>query len=63
MSSRQQDTAARKLCSLPVCGAMADWYTDFFGETEYYCDRHKPMIPQSLLKRVEGPGTGSLVQK
>jgi hypothetical protein len=32
---------------------MADWYTDFFGETEYYCDRHKPVIPQSLLKRAD----------
>lgn len=63
MSSGQQDTTTRKLCSLPVCGATADWYTDFFGETEYYCDRHKPMIPQSLLKRVESPGTGSSVQK
>jgi hypothetical protein len=36
---------------------MADWYTDFFGETEYYCDKHKPMIPQSLLKRADAAGT------
>jgi hypothetical protein len=57
MSAEERDTSDRKSCSFPVCGAMADWATDFFGETEYYCDKHKPMIPQSLLKRVDTAGT------
>jgi hypothetical protein len=57
MSAEERDTSGRKLCSFPVCGAMADWSTDFFGETEYYCDKHKPMIPQSLLKRADAAGT------
>jgi len=49
--AQQTDTSKRQLCSLPICGSAADWFTDFFGGTEYYCDKHKPMIPQSLLKR------------
>jgi hypothetical protein len=57
MSAEERGTIGRKLCSFPVCGVMADWSTDFFGETEYYCDKHKPMIPQSLLKRVDATGT------
>jgi hypothetical protein len=57
MPAEEKDTNRPKLCSFPVCGAAADWFTDFFGETEYYCDRHKPMIPKSLLKRVGDKGT------
>jgi hypothetical protein len=53
MPAEKKDANRRKLCSFPVCGATADWFTDFFGETEYYCDKHKPMIPQSLLKRAD----------
>jgi hypothetical protein len=22
-----------------------------FGETEYYCEEHKPMVPQAFLKK------------
>jgi hypothetical protein len=57
MPAEEQDQSRRKLCSFPVCGATADWFTDFFGETEYYCDKHKPMIPKSLLKRADAEGT------
>jgi hypothetical protein len=57
MPAEEKDTSRRKLCSFPVCGATADWFTDFFGETEYYCEKHKPMIPVSLLKRADGRGT------
>jgi len=63
MSSEEQDTSQPKLCSLPLCGAMADWSTDFFGETEYYCDKHKPVIPQTLLKRAGAAGTSNSVRK
>jgi len=52
VASQQTNGKKRQLCSLPLCGSAADWFTDFFGGTEYYCDKHKPMIPQSLLKRV-----------
>ena len=59
MSAEEKDTSRRKLCSFPVCEAMADWYTDFFGETEYYCEKYKPMIPLSLLKRADAKGRSS----
>jgi hypothetical protein len=60
MSAEEKDAPSRrKLCSFPVCGAMADWFTDFFGETEYYCEKHKPMIPLSLLKRADAKGRSS----
>ena len=56
MTAEEQDMSPRKLCSFPVCGERADWFTDFFGETEFYCDKHKPVIPQSLLKRADAKG-------
>jgi hypothetical protein len=45
------DLKERPLCSLPLCPAPADWFVESFDETEYYCDRHKPMVPQAFLKR------------
>ncbi len=52
MSAEVQDNSKPKLCSFPVCGAKADWSTGFFGETEYYCNTHKPMIPEGFLKKL-----------
>jgi hypothetical protein len=63
MPAEDQDKSERKLCSVPLCGATADWFTDFFGETEYYCGSHKPIIPHSLLKRVHVAGKGGLVRE
>jgi len=56
MPEEKSDVNKRVRCSFPFCGATADWYTDFFGETEYYCDRHKPMVPQVFLKRPVAAG-------
>ena len=53
MPEEKADEGGQVLCSFPLCGATADWLTDFFGETEYYCDKHKPMVPQAFLKRVD----------
>jgi len=52
MPSRETETGKRRLCSFPLCGSAADWLTERFGETQYYCERHKPMVPQGFLKRV-----------
>lgn len=59
MLPEERNTGQGKLCSFSLCGATAHWYTDFFGDTEYYCDRHKPVIPQSLLKRAGAVGGAS----
>ncbi len=53
MQGKQDNTRKHQLCSLPLCGAVAEWFTDSFGATEYYCDRHKPTIPQAFLKRAD----------
>jgi len=63
MPAEEHDTSQHKLCSFPLCGATADYFTDFFGETEYYCDKHKPVIPESLLKRARAVGTNDSVSK
>jgi hypothetical protein len=52
MSKEEARPSKRQACSLPLCGAPADWFVESFGEIEYYCDRHKPMVPQAFLKRV-----------
>ena len=51
MPKEVQDTEP-KLCCFPVCGATANWSTGFFGEIEYYCNAHKPMIPKGFLKKL-----------
>jgi hypothetical protein len=62
MPAEVQSTNKAKLCSFPACGAMADWCSDFFGETEYYCDIHKPMIPRSFLKKANTSATSDSVR-
>lgn len=52
MPAEVEDNSKPKLCVFPICGATADWSTGFFGETEYYCNRHKPMIPEGFLKKL-----------
>ena len=51
MQTKQQDPSGPPVCSFPLCSSVAEWFTDLFGGTEYYCDRHKPMIPQAFLKK------------
>jgi len=63
MHATETDTRGRQLCSFPLCGSVADWFTDFFGGTEYYCERHKPMIPQAFLKRPAAGGTSGSASK
>jgi len=58
MREERADMKGRRLCSLPLCGAPADWFVESFGEIQYYCDRHKPMVPQALLKRLPAGTTG-----
>jgi len=52
--ARMPDRAIEKrpVCSIPLCGAPADWATQAFGKSEYYCDRHKPLVPLALLKKI-----------
>lgn len=63
MPTEEQDNSERKLCSVPLCGVTADWFTNFFGDPEYYCDKHKPVIPESLLKRARAVGTNDSASK
>lgn len=57
MQAKQRDASGRPLCSFPLCGSVAEWFTDLFGGTEYYCDKHKPMIPQAFLKKAVARAT------
>jgi len=63
MPEQRVDVNKRVLCSLPLCGAPADWFVESFGETEYYCDRHKPMVPQAFLKKSAARGTSGSAGK
>jgi len=59
----ETDEKKAPLCSFPLCGAKADWFTEFFGRTEYYCNRHKPMVPQAFLQTAGAGGTASSEDK
>jgi hypothetical protein len=41
------------LCNISLCGRNAVWKVEFFDKTEYYCQRHKPSVPDALMTRLE----------
>jgi len=44
---------AKPVCSMSLCGNDAEWQVDFFGKVEYYCMRHKPGLPDTLMTRIK----------
>lgn len=47
-----QDSEARPICSISLCGRDAEWEVELFGKTEYYCQRHRPTVPETLMMKL-----------
>ena len=41
------------LCDISLCGRNAVWKVELFDKIEYYCQRHKPGVPDTLMTRLE----------
>jgi hypothetical protein len=46
------ETEAEPVCNIPLCGRPADWEVEMFGKVEYYCERHRPGIPERFMTKV-----------
>ena len=48
----QQDSDTKPVCSLPLCGRPAEWEMEMFGKVEFYCSRHRPIVPEKFMSKV-----------
>ncbi|MGA2790007.1 MAG: hypothetical protein ABSF00_04470 [Candidatus Bathyarchaeia archaeon] len=48
-----QDSETKPLCNIPLCGREADWQVEMFGKVEYYCERHRPGVPEKFMNRLK----------
>ena len=47
-----QNSEAKPVCNIPLCGRDAEWQVDMFGKLEYYCERHRPGVPEQFMEKV-----------
>jgi hypothetical protein len=48
-----QAPETKPVCNIPLCGREAEWGVDMFGKPEYYCERHRPAVPEKFMNRVK----------
>ena len=51
-ATTEQASETKPVCNVPLCGRMADWEVDMFGKVEYYCERHRPGVPEKFMTRL-----------
>lgn len=42
----------KPVCSIPLCGREGVWKVDMFGRVEYYCERHRPGVPEKFMEKM-----------
>ena len=47
------ENSQEPVCDISLCGRNAVWKVDLFDRIEYYCQRHKPGVPDALMTRLE----------
>ena len=40
------------ICNVSLCGRQAEWRVDLFDKVEYYCNRHKPRVPDTFMTKI-----------
>jgi hypothetical protein len=48
----ESNSEAKPLCNVSLCGREADWEVELFGKPEYYCERHRPSVPEALMTKI-----------
>jgi hypothetical protein len=51
-AAAQENSDPKPVCNLPLCGKPADWEVEVFGKVEYYCERHRPAIPEKFMTKL-----------
>ena len=48
----EQNSEAKPVCNIPLCGREGEWRVDMFGRVEYYCERHRPGVPEKFMEKM-----------
>jgi hypothetical protein len=49
---RAKNANGPPMCHIPLCGGDAEWRVELFERVEYYCNRHRPGLPETLMTKV-----------
>jgi YHS domain-containing protein len=47
------ESDSKPVCGLPLCGKEAYWEVELFGKVEYFCERHRPHVPEKFMVKVK----------
>ncbi len=45
------NSEGKPVCNIPLCGKDGEWQVDMFGRAEYYCERHRPGVPEKFMEK------------
>jgi hypothetical protein len=48
----EQNSEAKPVCNIPLCGKEGEWRVEMFGRVEYYCERHRPGVPEKFMEKI-----------
>jgi hypothetical protein len=51
----ERNSETKPVCSISLCSREADWKVELFGKPEYYCERHRPGVPETLMTKLKNP--------
>lgn len=51
-NAEHENDETRPVCNLPLCGRPAEWEVEMFGKVEYYCERHRPGVPEKFMSKL-----------
>jgi len=47
------NSETKPICNISLCSREADWEVELFGKPEYYCERHRPSVPETLMTKLK----------
>ena len=53
MSTGEVQSPTTPTCDIPLCGRDAEWRVEMFEKVEYYCERHRPGVPEKFMTLVK----------
>jgi len=53
MGTSEAKDAGTPTCNIALCGKEAEWRVEMFERVEYYCERHRPGVPEKFLTAVK----------
>lgn len=48
----EQNSETKPVCNIPLCGNDGEWRVEMFGRADYYCERHRPGVPEKFMEKI-----------